>query len=52
MTEFGVTTETTAKWVEIGVTPEGADTLGLQVLGRRRGGVGHRPGAGSQRGAR
>jgi len=32
MTEFGVTTETTAKWHEIGVTPEGADTVGLQVL--------------------
>jgi hypothetical protein len=32
MTEFGITTETTAKWQEIGVTPEGADTLGLQVL--------------------
>jgi APA family basic amino acid/polyamine antiporter len=33
MTEFGITTETTAKWGEIGVTPESADTLGLQVLG-------------------
>jgi hypothetical protein len=33
MTEFGITTETTAKWFEIGVTPESADTLGLQVLG-------------------
>jgi amino acid transporter len=32
MTEFGVTTETTAKWHEIGVTPEGADAVGLQVL--------------------
>jgi len=32
MTEFGVTTETTAKWHEIGVTPENADTVGLQVL--------------------
>jgi APA family basic amino acid/polyamine antiporter len=32
MTEFGVTTETTAKWHEIGVTPESADTVGLQVL--------------------
>jgi APA family basic amino acid/polyamine antiporter len=32
MTELGVTTETTAKWHEIGVTPEGADTVGLQVL--------------------
>jgi basic amino acid/polyamine antiporter, APA family len=33
MTEFGVTTEITAKWHEIGVTPESADALGLQVLG-------------------
>ena len=33
MTEFGVTTEVTAKWHEIGVTPENADALGLQVLG-------------------
>jgi len=33
MTEFGVTTEVTAKWAEIGVTPESADALGLQVLG-------------------
>ena len=33
MTEFGVTTEVTAKWHEIGVTPQDADTLGLQVLG-------------------
>jgi hypothetical protein len=33
MTEFGITTETTAKWQEIGVTPDSADTLGLQVLG-------------------
>ncbi len=32
MTEFGVTTETTAKWHEIGVTPESADIVGLQVL--------------------
>ena len=32
MTEFGVTTEITAKWHEIGVTPESADALGLQVL--------------------
>jgi basic amino acid/polyamine antiporter, APA family len=32
MTEFGVTTEITAKWGEIGVTPESADALGLQVL--------------------
>ena len=33
MTEFGVTTEVTAKWHEIGVTPEDADTFGLRVLG-------------------
>jgi len=33
MTEFGVTTEVTAKWHEIGVTPGDADRLGLQVLG-------------------
>jgi APA family basic amino acid/polyamine antiporter len=33
MTEFGVTTEVTAKWVEIGVTPEAADSVGLAVLG-------------------
>jgi len=33
MTEFGVTTEVTAKWHEIGVTPADADALGLQVLG-------------------
>ena len=33
MTEFGVTTEITAKWHEIGVTPGDADALGLQVLG-------------------
>jgi APA family basic amino acid/polyamine antiporter len=32
MTEFGVTTEVTAKWAEIGVTPESADGLGLRVL--------------------
>jgi APA family basic amino acid/polyamine antiporter len=32
MTEFGVTTEVTAKWAEIGVTPENADGLGLRVL--------------------
>jgi APA family basic amino acid/polyamine antiporter len=32
MTEFGVTNEVTAKWAEIGATPESADTLGLQVL--------------------
>jgi basic amino acid/polyamine antiporter, APA family len=33
MTELGVTTEVTAKWHEIGVTPERADIVGLQVLG-------------------
>ncbi|MGE3520513.1 MAG: hypothetical protein AB7J63_16330, partial [Vicinamibacterales bacterium] len=33
MTEAGITTEATAKWYEIGVTPEGADVLGWQVLG-------------------
>ncbi len=33
MTEFGVTSEVTAKWHEIGVTPEDADGLGLQILG-------------------
>jgi basic amino acid/polyamine antiporter, APA family len=33
MTEFGITNETTAKWFEIGVTADSADTLGLQVLG-------------------
>jgi hypothetical protein len=32
MTEFGITTEATARWGEIGVTPEDADTLGLIVL--------------------
>jgi APA family basic amino acid/polyamine antiporter len=32
MTEFGVTTEVTAKWAEINVTPESADGLGLRVL--------------------
>jgi APA family basic amino acid/polyamine antiporter len=32
MTEFGVTTEVTAKWAEISVTPEAADTVGLTVL--------------------
>lgn len=32
MTEFGVTNETTAKWSEIGVTAEQADTFGLQFL--------------------
>jgi APA family basic amino acid/polyamine antiporter len=33
MTEYGVTTEVTAKWHEIGVTPQDADSLGLQILG-------------------
>jgi hypothetical protein len=33
MTIVGLTTETTAKWHEIGVTPEQADTLGLWILG-------------------
>ena len=33
MTEFGVTTETTAKWHEIGVTPEQADVVGFYILG-------------------
>jgi hypothetical protein len=33
LTEFGVTSEITAKWQEIGVTPQDADALGLQVLG-------------------
>jgi basic amino acid/polyamine antiporter, APA family len=33
MTELGITNETTAKWHEIGVTAEQADTFGLQVLG-------------------
>jgi hypothetical protein len=32
MTEFGVTTETTAKWSEINLTPERADVFGWQVL--------------------
>lgn len=32
MTEFGVTNETTAKWSEIGVTAEQADSFGLQFL--------------------
>jgi APA family basic amino acid/polyamine antiporter len=32
MTELGINSEVTAKWHEIGVTPENADTLGLQVL--------------------
>lgn len=33
MTEIGITTETTAKWHEINVTADQADTFGLQVLG-------------------
>ncbi|MDO8834881.1 MAG: amino acid permease [Vicinamibacterales bacterium] len=33
MTEFGITTEATAKWHEIHVTAEQADTVGLLVLG-------------------
>jgi hypothetical protein len=33
MTEFGITSEATARWHEIGVTPDFADTLGLIVLG-------------------
>jgi len=32
MTEFGITTEVTAKWGEIGLTPEGADVVALQVV--------------------
>jgi APA family basic amino acid/polyamine antiporter len=32
MTEFGLTNETTAKWHEIGVTADQADTFGLQFL--------------------
>ena len=32
MTEFGVTTETTAKWAEINLTPERADVFGWQIL--------------------
>ena len=32
MTEFGITNETTAKWHEIGVTADQADTFGLQFL--------------------
>ena len=43
MTEFGVTTENTAKWYEIGVTPDSADTLGLQVLGVGARDLRHRP---------
>jgi APA family basic amino acid/polyamine antiporter len=33
MTVLGVTTETTAKWHEIGVTAEQSDTVGLYLLG-------------------
>ena len=33
MTMVGFTTEATAKWTEIGVTAEQADTFGLQLLG-------------------
>jgi APA family basic amino acid/polyamine antiporter len=33
MTMFGITTETTAKWHEIGVTAEQSDIVGLWVLG-------------------
>jgi APA family basic amino acid/polyamine antiporter len=33
MTMFGITTETTAKWHEIGVTAEESDVVGLWVLG-------------------
>jgi hypothetical protein len=33
MTEFGITNETTAKWSEINVTADQADTFGLQLLG-------------------
>ena len=33
MTELGITNETTAKWSEIGVTPEAADAFGLRLLG-------------------
>jgi APA family basic amino acid/polyamine antiporter len=32
MTEFGVTTAATAKWEEIGVTPESADVVGLGLF--------------------
>ncbi len=32
MTEFGITTETIAKWHEIGVTPEAADAFALRWL--------------------
>ncbi len=33
MTEFGITTEATAKWHEIHVTPDQSDTFGLMLLG-------------------
>jgi hypothetical protein len=33
MTEFGITSEATAKWHEIHVTPSQADAVGLAVLG-------------------
>jgi APA family basic amino acid/polyamine antiporter len=33
MTELGITTEATAKWHEIGVTPHEADMVGLGLLG-------------------
>jgi len=33
MTEFDITSEATAKWHEIHVTPDQADTVGLMVLG-------------------
>ncbi|MBI4264888.1 MAG: amino acid permease [Acidobacteria bacterium] len=33
LTQIGVTTETTARWFEIGVNPPDAITLGLQLLG-------------------
>jgi len=33
MTEFGITTEVTAKWHEIGLTPESSDMVALQVVG-------------------
>jgi len=33
MTRLGITTETTAKWHEIGVTPEQSDAVGFYVLG-------------------
>jgi hypothetical protein len=32
MTEFGMTNETTAKWAEIGVTADQADSFGLRFL--------------------